>query len=136
MITKAQYFGSKEHSIEQEANADWLLAQVNCLLHEAVEKGVYDYEIDPDTSTQISGSKGGQGDGGFRLPTSGTGASTSSHKEAKGVDVYDPDNKLDDWITDSILTKYNLYREHPDWTPTWCHLTTRAPKSKRRTFIP
>jgi hypothetical protein len=29
-----------------------------------------------------------------------------------------------------------LYREDPGSTPGWVHLTTRAPKSGRRTFIP
>jgi len=136
MITKRQYFLDKSYPIEHEANADWLLAQVNCLLHEAANVGVYDYEIDADTNSQISGSKNGRGDGGYRLPDSSTGVQQSSHKEGKGVDVYDPMNKLDDWITDDKLAKYGLYREHPEWTPTWCHLTTRPPKSNRRTFIP
>ena len=136
MITKAQYFGSKKYTIEHEANADMLLAQVNVLLHQAELAGVYDYEIDKDTNSQISGSKGGAGDGGYRLPDSTTGSPSSSHKEGKGVDVYDPENKLDDWLTDWKLESVGLYREHQDWTPGWCHLTTRAPKSKRRTFIP
>jgi len=135
MITKQQYFGSKKHDATQEAHADILLTRVNSLLAEAVTAGVYNYEIDPDTGTQISGAKGGSGDGGFRLPESTTGASKSSHKEARAVDVYDPKESLDNWITDEILEKFDLYREHPKHTKSWCHLTTRPPWSKNRTFM-
>ena len=136
MITLQQYFGGKEHTPDQEQCAIYLLNHVNALLDAAHEAGAYDYEIDPDTGTQISGSKGGSGDGGFRLPASTTGSPTSSHKEAKGVDVYDPQGRLDAWITRKILIKYNLYREHPDKTLGWMHLTTRCPGSGCRTFLP
>jgi len=136
MITKAQYFGSKPYPIEHEANADMLLAQVNCLLHEAAEAGIYDYWIDPDTNSQISGSKGGSGDGGYRLPDSKTGAPKSNHRTGHAVDVYDPDNKLDEFVNKKILEKYNLYREHPDKTFGWLHLQDVAPKSGCRTYLP
>jgi len=136
VITKEQYFGKKQYPIEHEANADWMLAAVNLLLHHAVQEGAYDYWTDPDTGTQISGSKGGAGDGGYRTVDSKTGSPRSSHKLAKAVDVYDPDNKLDDWVTDEILIKYNLYREHPDYTNTWVHLSTKPPGSGLRTFRP
>lgn len=134
MITKAHYFGGKAHPIEHEANADMLLAKVNVLLHELADKGIYDYWADPDTGTQISGAKGGSGDGGYRLPDSTTGAPSSSHKEGRGVDVYDPDNALDDAVDRKLLIKHGLYRETPKATPGWCHLTDRAPKSGCRTF--
>ncbi len=136
MITKSQYFNGKPHPIEHEVNADTMLAAVNCLLHEAAAAGVYDYWIDPDTNTQISGKKGGAGDGGYRLPDSTTGKAGSSHREGRGVDVYDPENKLDAWITRDHLVKYGLYREAAPFTLTWCHLTDRAPKSGNRSFIP
>lgn len=136
MITKSHYFGLKPCPKEHDANADKLLEQVNALLHYAADAGVYDYWIDPDTNSQISGSKGGAGDGGYRLPDSKTGAAGSSHRVARGIDIYDPENKLDAWVTRSILIKYNLYREHPDSTPGWLHLTDRAPGSGCRTFKP
>ena len=136
MITLQQYFGGKAHTPDQEQCAIYLLNRVNALLEEARIAGVYNGEIDKDTGTQISGSYNGSGDGGFRLPASTTGSPTSSHKEAKGIDVYDPQEALDTWITRAILIKYNLYREHPDYTKSYCHLTTRAPKSGTRTFIP
>lgn len=137
MITIEQYFGNKVHSQEQEANAVELLDSVNALLDEAEKFGAYAGWPCPHTGTQISGCHGGAGDGGFRLPDTTTGRPLSSHKEAKGIDVFDPDGSLDMWITRKVLEKFNLYREHPDYTKDgWCHLTKRPPKSGCRTFIP
>ena len=136
MITPEQYFHGKAHTPEQAARCDELLLCVNSLLLEASQKGAYDYAVDIDTGTCISGSRGGSGDGGFRLSDSATGAAKSSHKEARAVDVYDTFNKLDEWITDAVLFNHGLYREHPSKTLGWVHLTTRAPASKRRTFYP
>lgn len=136
MITKAHYFGNKPHPIEHEANADMLLARVNVMLYELADKGIYDYWIDPDTGTQISGAKGGSGDGGYRLPDSKTGAPSSSHKIGRGIDVYDPQNVLDDAIDRKLLIKHGLYREHPDSTIGWLHLQDKAPKSGCRTYKP
>jgi len=136
MITLEQLFGAKmQHpnaTPERVANGIELLTRVSELL-EYLE---YVPPICPNTGTQISGSKGGSGDGGFRLQTSGTGAKKSSHKEGQAVDIYDPRGVLDDLLSDEILDNHDLYREHPDDTPGWCHLTTRAPRSGRRTFHP
>lgn len=136
MITRDQYFifkgVEKDHSPEQEANAVELLLRVNELLT-ALN---WAYPIDADTGTSISGSKGGSGDGGFRDVFSKTGAPHSSHREGKAVDVFDPNNELDALLTDELLEAYGLYREHPDDTEGWCHLTTRAPHSGHRTFHP
>lgn len=145
MISIEQYFTNpttgeeKAHSGEETARAHDLLERVNALLDEAEMAGAYDpAKVNPHTGTQISGSKGGSGDGGFRLPNATTGAAKSSHKEARAVDVYDPGNTLDNWITgnEQVLEDYGLYREHPAKTETWCHLTTRSPGSGTRTFWP
>jgi hypothetical protein len=136
MITKDMYFGDKDHSIGQDCDADLLLRQVNLLLAEAAAKKVYKFDQCPNTGTQISGAKGGHGDGGFRLPESTTGAAKSSHKEAKAVDVYDPLDRVDNWVTDELLSHYGLYRESKFKTPGWIHLTTRAPHSGKRSFEP
>ena len=135
MITTDQYFAGKPHSPEQDALAQHMLESVNELLDEAEAAGI-PRQICPNTGSEISGSKGGSGDGGFRLPGATTGAATSSHKEARAVDVYDPKGHLDDWLTDEILEKYELYREAPNATVGWCHLSTRAPRSGKRTFNP
>jgi hypothetical protein len=132
MITIAQYFQAKPHSAAQEVAAYDLLKRVDSLLT------CLNYTVPncPNTGTAISGSKGGSGDGGFRLDTSTTGADHSSHKEGRGVDLYDPLNKLDTLLTDSLLTQFGLYREAAASTPFWTHLTTRSPASGHRTFIP
>lgn len=135
MVTVQQYFG-KPHSSAQENDADDLLVRVNELLADAQAAGSYDGWLDPDTDSQISGAKGSDGDGGFRTPASRTGVPSSAHRQAKAVDVYDPHEILEQWITDAVLEKYELYREAPEATPGWVHLTTRAPASGHRTFIP
>src|SRR3990167_1686589 len=142
-ISLTDYFQGKLHDAEHEIMADDLLVRVNELLAEAERAGVA-LAVCPNTGTWISGSKGGAGDGGFRLLTSTTGSARSSHKEAKAVDVYDPGGRLDDWLDDfevgvgdnTKLAEHGLYREAPNATNGWCHLTTRAPGSGRRTFNP
>lgn len=136
MITTEQYFQAKPHEPWHTANAIDLLRRVDVLCSEYEQDTGDKLPTCPNTGTEISGSAHGQGDGGFRLPTATTGRENSSHKEARGVDRYDPENKLDGWITDAILERHGLYREHPDSTKGWCHLTTRAPHSGHRTFIP
>lgn len=116
----------------QEAAAQELLSRVNGLIGAYIEATGRDVPINPHTNSMISGLT----EGGFRLPDCVQGASLSSHKEAKGVDINDPKNELDAWITRSTLEKFDLYREHPDHTIDWCHLTTRPPKSGCRTFLP
>lgn len=140
MITLPDYFGTKAHhqdaTAARFANADILLERVNRLLEAAKADGAYDDEIDPDTGTQISGSRGGSGDGGFRLQGSTTGRTKSRHKEGQAIDIYDPDESLDDWILDATLEQFDLAREHPGATHGWCHLQSVLPPSGKRTFIP
>ena len=144
MITAEQYFQAKPHSAEQDIAADDLLVRVNELLDEAERLMAFRRVVCPNTGSEVSGSKGGTGDGGFRLPTSTTGSPHSSHKEARAVDVYDPGGHLDDWLDDfeqanggnTMLENHGLYREAPDSTTGWCHLTTRPPHSGKRTFHP
>ena len=143
MLTTPQYFGHKPHGEDHEKAALDLLGRRNALRAEWMKATGKECPIDPDTGTEISGSRGGNGDGGFRLATATTGKQFSSHKEAKGVDDFDSENEFDIWLdqfeTDGGNTKleeYGLYREHPSATITWCHLTTRAPGSGKRTFYP
>lgn len=139
MITITDYFGKKidhiEVTHEMVANATELLRKVNELLKYAALDGAYKSPIDPDTGTLVSGSKGGAGDGGFRLSDSATGASKSKHKNANAVDVYDPGNAFDAWLTDETLEEFGLYRETPTKTPGWCHLQDVPPGSGNRTYM-
>lgn len=142
MITRAQYF-EKPHTSEHEAAAADLLRRVEALRSDAEKDGVKRH-ADPDTGCEISGARGGDGDGGFRLFSSKTGAAGSAHKSARAVDVHDPDNELDAWLdrfengegSNSKLEQYGLYRESPGSTIGWCHLQTRQPPSGKRTFVP
>ena len=140
MISASEYFGDKlthpDCTQERQDNANELLTRVNALLARAKMETVYQDWIDEDTGTQISGAKGGYGDGGFRLQSATTGKPYSSHKQGQAIDIYDPHSKLDMWITDAILEEFDLYRENPDFTRGWCHLQTKPPGSGNRTFKP
>lgn len=155
MISLLQYFSNpttgeeKQHTDEHEREAADVLARRQALRddYHAANPGRASPDVDPDTGTEISGKRNGSGDGGFRLRGNHTSAPGvfSSHEEARAVDDSDQDNGLDDWLTlfdsedgrhNAMLERHGLYREHPSATPTWCHLTTRPPKSGKRTFLP
>lgn len=88
--------------------------------------------INPRTHTYVAG----ETYGGFRPQDCPQGAPHSSHKQGQAVDIYDPDNALDNYVTDAILEAYGLYREAPSATLRWCHLSDRPPGSGKRTFQP
>ena len=136
MITLQDYFGDKPHPTEYNLNALTLLYRVNNLHAAYITDTGNLILINPVTGNQISGSK--SGDGGFRLPTSTTGASKSAHKLGMAVDIYDLGERLDKWLDKNpdALIKYDLYREESASTPNWCHLGTRKPLSGKRTFAP
>lgn len=149
MISTQQYFGAKPHTPGHELAAADLLDRRNRLREEWSREAGKPCPIDPDTGTEVSGSKGGAGDGGFRLDSATTGRPLSSHKRAEGVDDFDPDNAFDTWLDgfevpmvsggeggNTKLEEYGLYREHPDFTPGWAHLQSTAPSSGRRTYHP
>lgn len=135
MITVDHLFaGYPDHpdiTAEMRANAAAFLPRVNALLDAAQGANVA-LEINPSTGTQISG----QTDGGWRPQACATGAPQSAHKQARAVDVYDPHGKLDGWITDDVLIYFGLFREAPEATRGWTHLTDRRPASGHRTFTP
>lgn len=131
-VSVEDYFRRHKPSAARHVpNARLLLAAVTPLVEAARAAGV-DIKMNPATGTLVSG----QTWGGYRTQACPIGAPASAHKTGEAVDIYDPVNMLDSWLDDAKLEKYGLYREHPDATPGWCHLTTRAPKSGRRTFVP
>lgn len=145
MITIEDYFGPRlgnpDATPDMHERAIALLDNVNSMLDAAclpIEDGGAGYlaPTDKDTGTQVSGSKGGSGDGGFRPHDAKTGGPGSKHRQAQAVDVYDPEDVLDNWLTDDKLHRFGLFREHPEDTPGWCHLQTVPPGSGRRTFKP
>jgi len=135
MITLEQYAGKWiEHADFNDAckkNAVILLDRVNQLIDSANRAGI-ELKDNPTTGSLVSGTQYG----GFRPQSCPEGAPKSSHKTGQAIDIYDPQGKLDDWINDAILTQFDLYRESPTYTKGWCHLSTRSPKSGKRTFIP
>ena len=135
MISLSDYFGPwidhPDATPERKEAARAMLYKVNLFLVEAEANGV-EISTNPHTETCISG----QTYGGFRPQNCPQGAPHSSHKEARAVDVYDPFGDLDRWITDAWLEAAGLYREAPDSTHGWAHLTDKAPPSGHRTFNP
>ena len=131
MITLEQYFLKHAHTDEHKASAENLLQRVNSLLEHAIVDGLL-LTVNPLTDSFISGKLYG----GFRPEGCIVGAKKSAHKLGKAVDIYDPDGLLDKYLTDGKLETYGLYREHPDATQGWCHLSTKPPASGVRTFRP
>lgn len=135
MLTVRDYFGPWGNSPEVNSviqdNAARLVQAVNYVLIDFQDSGET-LRINHQTKSVVSGTSYG----GFRPQHCPEGAPNSSHKVGRGVDIYDPDGDLDNWLTDQILEKYGLYREHPSATRGWCHLTNRAPKSMKRSFYP
>jgi hypothetical protein len=135
MISFAQYFGKwgghPDATPDRQQNAQGLLAKVNVLLVAAKDEGV-PLPINPHTGSQVSG----ETLGGFRPQSCAIGAPNSKHKTGHAVDVYDPTNAIDNWLDDEKLEQFGLYREHPDSTRSWCHLSDVSPSSGRRTFQP
>ena len=135
MILLTDYFGPwidhPDATDERKANAEVLLTKVANLLDDAFQNDI-DLVDNPTTGTLVSGKTYG----GFRPQSCPQGAPNSSHKEGQGVDIYDPLNSLDNWITDAILEKHGLFRESPLYTPKWTHVTTRSPRSGKRSFVP
>jgi hypothetical protein len=124
--------GSDDWNQARIDNAVEWLRRVNRLIDAMMSRKLCRFRINPATGTMISG----QTFGGFRPQSCPQGAPTSSHKEGKGGDLYDHKNEIDNAINDALLIEFDLYREHPDKTKGWVHLTTRPPGSKKRTFMP
>lgn len=70
------------------------------------------------------------------------GALHSKHLDALCVDLYDHDERIDDYCSahPEVLEQFNLWRESPSHTKGWCHLAVVAYNSwaagKSRTFDP
>lgn len=64
----------------------------------------------------------------------------SKHMTAEAIDIGDEDDALDTWLLteagQKALEQCGLWLEHPDATPRWCHVQTRAPRSGNRVFRP
>lgn len=143
MITRQDYFkayeGHPEITPDMDARADDLLARVTNLLIIAGENG-WEPTTNPHTGNWISG----QQNGGWRPQDCPIGAARSTHKQAQGIDLYDPLGRLDKWLLTDLglksLAEIGLWIEHPGWTDGWCHLQSippgNPPRHEVRAYIP
>ena len=62
----------------------------------------------------------------------------SAHLYGCAVDISDPQGRLAGWLKNhqELLVNYGLWVEDPRYTKGWVHLSTYAPKSFNRFFIP
>lgn len=136
-MNTAEYFGkwmfNRDATPERVNNAENLCAAVNRLIERMESDGVK-FPINPHTRTNVSG----ESFGGFRPQSCAIGAPNSAHKEGMAVDLYDPDNAIDDWLIAHAddLDQFGLWFEHPDSTPYWSHWSIRKPRSGNRFFRP
>jgi hypothetical protein len=132
-----QYFGKwlahKDVTMPIIDNAKALVSACNTLIQVMEATGLR-FTINPLTQSLV----GGETLGGFRPQDCPIGAPQSAHKQGLAVDIYDPDNKIDNWLIghQQVLKEFGLYFEHPTATPRWSHWTTRKPKSGKRIFYP
>jgi hypothetical protein len=69
------------------------------------------------------------------------GASQRSlHMTGEAIDISDDDSMLDDWINSpagtQALMRAELWAESRNYTPRWCHVQIRPPRSGLRFFVP
>jgi len=137
MLHVEQYFGKwlqhKDVTLAIIDNAKDLCERSNRLIAIMEDTGL-ELQINPLTQSLV----GGETLGGFRPQDCPLGAPMSAHKQGMAVDLYDPDNRIDNWLVghQKALEQYGLYFEHPSATPRWSHWGTRKPKSGRRFFYP
>ena len=136
MISLADYFMGRDADFPEEltprirANAALTVERVNALLS-AYEKAT--------------------GDGRRRKVNSGWrplainmrvrgSAMRSKHLSGEACDLDDFDGSLDRWGASAAglteLERIGLWLEHPDATPSWCHVQIVPPGSGRRVFRP
>lgn len=79
---------------------------------------------------------------GWRPPSVNAGvkgaAKRSNHMIGNAVDFADAKGVMARWCFENqpVLERVGLWLEHPESTPTWCHLQRVASASKRRVFRP
>lgn len=123
MITKEEVLmgRDKDHPLTEElqANLDLLLIALNKLRTAYGKPMVVTSGYRPAAFNSAAG-----------------GAKKSAHMSCQAADFRDSSGELKKWCVDNIhlLEEFGLYLEHPDHTPTWCHLQIRP--TKNRIFKP
>lgn len=115
-------------------NATLLLGRVNLLLSWAYRDNVRP-ALDARTGTHVAS--------GWRPPAindaTANAASHSRHLTGEAIDLRDNGARdLARWCLRNLdaLEEIGLWMEDPQWTPTWVHLQTQPPGSRRRVYCP
>lgn len=123
-VTKQDYLKNRHKevplSIQQTKNMEKILDLANKLL--AYYPGKF-YGTSSGYRTPVGNKKAG-------------GSAKSAHLTCEAIDLIDPQQELATFLLANkpLMEALGLYMEHPDYTPTWVHLQTRA--ASRRVFIP
>ena len=112
------------------ANAELLVERVNKLLSR------YSEATGDDEERRVNS--------GWRPPAVNAAVKNakprSRHLTGEAGDLGDDDESLDTWLMteagQKALEECELWMEHPDATPRWCHLQCAPPGSGRRVFFP
>lgn len=138
MITLAQYY--KGHDLKYQAllgtdlraNAGRTVEAANKLLTLAKGAGV----------RLVPNAEWGMVRSGWRPPAvnaaTANASKTSLHMQCLAVDLEDVDRSLARWCfaNQNVLKDLALWLEHPDATPSWCHVQLKPPGSGNRVFRP
>ena len=139
MITLSDYFMGRDFQYrdlltpELRANAARTVESANALLILAAGAGVVVHH------NKVTGMVRS----GWRPPAINAGtmgaSKTSLHMQCLAVDLEDNNKALGRWClanAGTVLKDLNLWLEHPEATPSWCHVQLRPPGSGRRVFRP
>jgi len=128
MLTLHDYFMGRDRRFPDEltddkrSNAEEMIDKANQLLERFGEPRKVNSGWRP---AQINGATVGA-------------AKKSKHMTCEAIDLEDKDGSLDAWCMDNleVLQEIGLWLEHPDATPTWCHVQIVPPRSGNRVFKP
>lgn len=149
MISNKDYYGdNRDHPALTPAvlaNGERFLRTLNTFIAYCQSRGKV-FKISPATKTQLSTSVGG-----WRAPECASGSPLSSHKEARGGDLFDglageeTTGAIGGWLlgdkeAQKFCRELGLYFEHPTKTKGkysyWLHATNRRPASGQLFFYP
>jgi hypothetical protein len=131
VITADRYFGLMSHkenpTLEVMDNAAILLKRVNGLLEELLPTNI--------SAVLVPVINSGWRTAAYNA-TVPNAAPRSKHISGQAIDLADPKEELDSYLTDEILERHELWRESPIATKGWVHLQSIPPRSGNRTFLP
>ena len=140
MIIPSDYYMGRDTTNPDEltdeirAHVAELLGRVNLLLSWAYADGVRP-ALDAKTRTHVaSGWRPAAVNDATRNSAKG-----SKHLTGQAIDLRDQGTRdLARWClrNESAMEEIGLWMEDPMWTPTWVHLQSVPPGSRRRVFVP